>query len=238
MGSRKAPTPIFLAVALAAQVWVGAHHPKPDASAQALPAAPAAGFLRVTALGEPIALSQMLTLWLQAFDNQPGVSIPFLALDYGRVESWLDRLLSLDPRTQYPMMMAAHFYGQVPDTTKQRQMLAFLHRRFLEDPNHRWRWLAHSVVMAKHRLKDLPLALRYAEALAANATHPSVPGWARQMRIFLLEDLGEMEAANILLGGLLASGEIADEHEKRFLIQRLGAMQQGENSSIPPNSRP
>ena len=221
-----------------AQIWVGAQRARPDASAHALPRAPSAALLRVTALGEPVALSQILTLWLQAFDNQPGISIPFLALDYERVETWLDRLLALDPRAQYPLMMAAHFYAQVPDAAKERRMLAFLHQRFLEDPNRRWRWLAHAVIIAKHRLKDLPLALRYAEALAANATDSSVPDWARQVRIFLLEDLGEIEAAKILLGGLLASGQITDEHEKRLLIERLTAMQQGEKSSSSPNSRP
>ncbi|MFN0318315.1 MAG: hypothetical protein ACKVQA_25095 [Burkholderiales bacterium] len=238
MASRTTPVQLFLAAALAAQLWVSAQHPRPDASAQALPPAPAQELLRVAALGEPIALGQILTLWLQAFDNQPGISIPFLALDYDRVESWLDRLLSLDPGTQYPLLMAAHFYGQVPDLAKERQMLAFIHRRFLEDPAHRWRWLAHAVVMAKHRLKDLPLALRYAETLAAHASHASIPNWARQMRIFLLEDLGEIQAAKILLGGLLASGQITDEHEKHLLVERLSAMENGEKSSTPPNSRP
>jgi hypothetical protein len=237
LAARKTSIHLFLAAALAAQIWVSSEHPRPDASAQALPRAPGEELLRVAALGEPIALSQILTLWLQAFDNQPGISIPFLALDYDRVELWLGRLLALDPKTHYPLMMAAHFYGQVPDAVKKKRMLAFLHQRFLEHPNHRWRWLAHAVIMAKHQLKDLPLALQYAQALAAH-TNESVPGWARQMRIFLLEDLGEVESAKILLGGLLASGQITDEHEKRFLLERLSALQKGEISSILPRSRP
>ena len=41
------------------------------------------------------------------------------------------------------------------------------------------------------------------------------------MRIFVLEDMGELESAKVLLGGLLASGKIADRHERYFLTERL-----------------
>ncbi len=41
------------------------------------------------------------------------------------------------------------------------------------------------------------------------------------MRIFILEDMGESEAAAVLLGGLLESGEVTDANEARFLTDRL-----------------
>ena len=106
-----------------------------------------------------------------------------------------------------------------------------MYRKFQEAPVRRWRWLAHAAIVAKHRLDDPRLALAYANAIATEANDASVPSWARQMHIFLLEDLGEREAAKILLGGLLASGTIADEHEIRFLMERLNAMGPAENSS-------
>jgi hypothetical protein len=112
---------------------------------------------------------------------------------------------------------------------RQRLMAAFVHQQFLRDPNRRWRWLAHAAIMAKHRLHDSALALRYAQDIAEHA--PAALHWARQMRIFLLEDLGEVESAKILLGGLLASGEITDPHELHFLMQRLEAMKNDERSS-------
>jgi hypothetical protein len=186
-------------------------------------------WLRAASLGEPIALSQLLVLNLQAFDNQPGVSIPFRALDYDAVEAWLAAALALDPAGQYPLMMAAHLYAQVPDEPKQRQMLEFIHRQFLLDPDRRWRWLAHAAIVAKHRLHDMPLALRYAEDIALNAKAAS--NWARQMRIFILEDMGEAQAAAVLLGGLLASGEVTDSAEINFLTLRLRALKGDEKSS-------
>lgn len=173
-------------------------------------------------LGESIALSRLLVLYLQAFDNQPGISIPFAQLDYTVVSEWLATLLELDPRGQYALMMASHVYTQVPDEAQQRQMLDFVHRQFLRDPDRRWRWLAHAALIAKHRLGDMPLALRYADDVARHAR--GAASWARQMRIFILEDMGEREAAAVLLGGLLENGEVSDANELHFLAARLNEM--------------
>jgi hypothetical protein len=227
------PRPIaaLVSLALASQITFAVVQPRPQARAEELPAPPPAAALRAMSLGDPIPLAQLWTLWLQAFDNQPGISIPFLDLDYGKVEGWLQRVLQLDPRGQYPLMMASQLYAQVPDKRKQRQMLELVHREFLADPNRRWPWMAHAAIMAKHRLNDLPLALTYAQALAAHATGPDVPHWARQMEIFLYEDMGEYETARILLGGLLDSGAVQDPHELHFLIDRLDGLKDAEKSS-------
>jgi hypothetical protein len=48
-----------------------------------------------------------------------------------------------------------------------------------------------------------------------------VPLWAKQMEIFILEDMNELDAARALIGGLLERGEIHDPNELRFLQQRL-----------------
>lgn len=228
------PILIALAAALSLQLAWQASRPVPVARAAALAAPPPAQMLRVASLGEPIAAAQWLTLYLQAFDNQPGISVPFLDLDYPRVIRWLETILDLDPIGQYPLMMASQLYGQVPDEEKQRLMMGFVHREFLRDPDRRWRWLAHCAIMAKHRLKDMPLALRYAEEVTRHARGAS--NWARQMRIFILEDLGERESATILLGGLLASGEVTDDKEIHFLTQRLEELKNAGKSSPPPKN--
>lgn len=164
-------------------------------------------------------------LWLQAFDNQPGISIPFRELDYGRVIDWLERILRLDERTQYPLLAASRLYAEVPVPNKQRQMLEFVYQQFLLDPNRRWPWMAHAVFIAKHRLKDPRLALKYAKALTNYATGGRVPHWAQQMQIFVLEGMGEVESAKVLLGALIESGTITDPHELRFLKGRLQGLE-------------
>lgn len=218
-----------LLVAVLSQVAWQASTPRPIAQAAALGTPLDAGWLRVASLGEPIALSQALVLYLQAFDNQPGLSIPYKDLDYAAVRAWLAAALTLDPRNPYPLIMAAYLYPQVPDAAKQREMLEFVHREFLRDPNRRWRWLAHAAIIAKHRLKDLPLALRYAEDITHHAG--AALSWARQMRIFILEDMGETESAAVLLGGLIHGGEVTDPAEIRFLTERLEAAKNVDKSS-------
>lgn len=222
---------VLLAATLASQLALKALEPCPAASAADLSEPAPIATLRLASVGEPIAAANLLSLYLQAFDTQPGISIPFKDLDYGRVEDWVIRILELDPPGQYPLLMASQVYSQVPDEHKQRQMLDLVYRQFLLDPNRRWRWLGHAAIMAKHRLHDLGLALRYARAINQYATSAEVPHWAQQMHIFLLEDMGEYETAKILLGGLLASGTITDSHEARLLTQRLNDLQAVEKSS-------
>jgi len=214
----------LLALGLVLQVGLHFYNPAPTARADTLPFAPSTAYLRIASLGDEVALSKFLNLWLQMFDNQPGISIPFKALDYDRVKSWLKAGLELDPRGQYPLLAAVSLYGQVADPVKQQEMLEFAYQRFLEDPNERWQWMAHAVLIARHRLKNFELALKYANALADKATGSHVPHWAKQMSIFLLQDMGEKEAARALIGGLLQSGQITDPHEFRFLTERLGLL--------------
>ena len=52
-----------------------------------------------------------------------------------------------------------------------------------------------------------------------------MPHWARQMEVFILEDMNEQDSAAILLGGLLDSGQITDPNELRFLTDRLKDLQ-------------
>ena len=222
------PALVLLAAALAAQVTWHALRPPPVAQATELPPPPPIEWLRLTALGDPVAAMRGLLLWLQAHDNQPGISIPYRSLDYGVLRRWLEASLALDGRSQYPLLAAARLYGEVPVPEKQRLMLDFVHRAFLLDPNRRWPAMAHAVFVAKHRLKDLPLALDYAGALTERATDPAIPEWVRQMRIFVLEDMGEIEAAKIIIGGLLESGRVTDPNELGFLKWRLRMLEEQE----------
>lgn len=186
-----------------------------------LASAPPLVVLQLVSFGDPIASAKALTLHLQAFDRQPGVQIPFSHLNYSYLQEWLSRILELDPPAQYPLLLASRVYGEVANATRQRQMLEFVYQEFQHDPNRRWPWLAHAAVLAKHRLRDLPLALKYAKAIRLSANAVEVPSWAKQMEIFLLDELNEHESARILLGGLLESGKITDPHELQFLQERL-----------------
>jgi hypothetical protein len=210
-----------LLAGLAAQLGAQALRPPPAAAAEDLPPAPRAPALLAASLGEPAALSRLAMLYLQAYDLGAGNALPYQRLDYARLVQWLRAIVDTDPRSEYPLFAAARVYAEVADPAKCREMLAFIHQAFLEDPNRRWPWLAHAALLAKHRLQDLPLARRYAADIERLATGPGIPLWAKQMEIFILEDMNELEAAKIMLGGLLATGRIRDPQERRFLQGRL-----------------
>ena len=213
-------TGIFLLLALILQLLWHSQQELEMAHAEDLPVPMSVEAYKMASLNEPIAMSKMLNLWLQAFDNQPGLSLSFHQLDYGRITQWLDTIMALDPKGQYPMLVAARVYGSVTDQKRQRIMLDYIYKKFNEAPDRHWRWLAHASIVAKHNLKDMPLALKYARALAEKTTD-NVPYWARDMHFILLEDMGETEAAKLLVGALIDSGEVSDPYEMRFLIEKI-----------------
>jgi hypothetical protein len=215
---------LALVAGLLGQLAWHAREPARLAEAADLPPAPAERSLLVLALGDPLVLSKVLMLWLQSYDNQPGISVPFSRLDYDDVSAWLDRILALDPRAQYPLLAASRVYAALPDPARKRHMFEFVHDKFLEAPNLRWPWLAHAAIEAKHRLKDMALALRYARALTEHATGPEVPAWVRDMSVVVLEDMAEYGAALYLAKHLLDSGRVTDPHEIRFLEAKLEAL--------------
>lgn len=213
------PWPVYLLLVVGFVLQLGQHTlwPPPPVRAKKLPMAISAPWLRVLSLGEPIVLAKVLMLWLQAFDYQAGVKLTFRDLDLQRLEAWLGTLLDLDPKGQYPLLAAVRFYGDVRAPDQQRRFAAFAYRRFFDDPQNRWPWLAHATILAKHRLRDLPLALHYAHALRTHATGSKVPSWVKQMEIILLEEMGERQSAQRLLRDVLADGTVRDPREIHFL---------------------
>lgn len=180
-------------------------------------------------MGEPAALARATMLWLQAFDNQAGVSVPFRQLDYARLQDWLDLVLKLDKNTVYPLMAASRIYTSVTDNDRLESIMEFVYSRYHDNPTKNWPWLAQVAVLAKHRLLDNELALKYANALADSPRDVEIPAWARQIQLVLLDEMGEQEALRVLIGGLLVSGQVTDAQEQRFLelmLERMGAIGQ------------
>lgn len=213
---------LLLAGAVAAQVGWQAHRQALAPGASDLPPAPSANALRLAGFGETAALARLAMVWVQAFDSRGDNAIPYQRLDYARLIAWLRAILAVDPRSGYPLFAAARVYAENADSDKARRIFEFVFAEFARDPNTRWSALAHAALLAKHRLNDLPLARRYAAAIQRQTTDASIPSWARQMEIFILEDMNELQAAKVMLGGLLATGHIRDPEERRFLEGRLG----------------
>jgi hypothetical protein len=226
---RSVPKKVLCLLILSLGLQIIWHYQLPPSSAQikSLTSPPRVELLRLFSLGDSIVAAKILMLWLQAFETQGGKFLSYQQLNYNTLQEWLARILHLDPKDQYPLLTASYSYSMVNDPFKKRQILEFIYQQFFIDPNTRWQWLAHAAILAKHRLKDLPLALKYAEAIAAHAT-PNMPYWAQEMRIFILEDMGELEEARLVIGGMLAKGQITDPNEIKFLNEKLLALEHNE----------
>lgn len=231
------PRALWLALALTLLLQLGwqlAQRIKPP-QARPLPPPPSAAMARLVSLGEPLAMSKAMLLHLQSFEDQAGVSLPWRALDYDRLAGWLDTAQTLDPRSRYALVAASEIYAGVADPVRARRMLAFVSASFAADPARRWPAMAQAALIAKHQLHDLPLALTLARQLRQQATGPDVPAWARQMEAFVLEDMDQFDSAQIVLGGLIASGQISDPHELTFMARKLDEIAAKKKHAIPAN---
>ena len=212
---------LLLGICLLANVLFQRHNPPARLDIVDLGTPPPAMLVRTAALGENAFAGYLVMMFLQNADVPLGRATPLADLERKTVIGWLDLGLDLDPDTGYPLLLAARHYAETGNLAQRRMMLDWVYRRFEERPNQRWPWLAHAVFVARHVLHDNTLAEFYASALRTQVTDPTVPTWVRQMDLLLRADLGETADAKVILGGLIAAGQIRSAAELRFLESRL-----------------
>lgn len=207
---------------LAAQILFSLYVlPPAEARQQDYEPPPGLSVFRIAALGEPETLAKLLAMRIQAFDNQPGISIPFAELNYDNLGLWLDRIVALDERAEYPHFLMAKIYSAIREPERRYKSVNWVRRQFLRDPNSRWWWMAHTTNYVKHIIQDDALALDMARDLRKHLDPAQVPAWPRQMEAFFLEGHDEFESAATILQNQLEAGEITDPQEFSFLIKRL-----------------
>lgn len=218
----------LLIISLSLQITWHYGHSASTLATHSLKSPPKIQLMRILSLGEPVASAKILMLWLQSFNSQNGRFVLYRELDYTILIQWLDNILQLDPKSQYPLLAASHLYSIVPDPVKQRQILDFVYQQFFIDPARRWPWLTQAAILAEHRLKNLPLALKYTQALTAYAP-PNAPYWVREMQIFVLEEMGELKQAEAIVKTMLSSGQITNADEITLLKNILKNLQEKSN---------
>jgi hypothetical protein len=185
-----------------------------------------AAVYRGIAMGSEKLLGYLLAIRLQLHDNQAGQHFRYSLIDYDVLVDWLELISTLNPQSEYAMLLASRIYSQTSDPGRLRQILAFIERRFDENPQLHWRRLAEASLLAKHKLNDLERALQMAEKIARQPASVQMPQWARDFRFLLLAELNEFESAIAIIQALLQSEVVADPDEKRFLEEKLSNYQQ------------
>jgi hypothetical protein len=181
---------------------------------------------RGMALGSEQLLGYLLAIRLQLHDNQVGQHFRYSLIDYEVLIDWLELISAISPHSEYAMLLASRIYSQTSDPNRLRQILAFIERRFDENPQLHWRRLAEASLLAKHKLHDLERALQMAEKIARQPASVQMPPWARDFQFLLLAELNEFESAIAIIQALLQSKAVADPDEKRFLEEKLLDFQQ------------
>jgi len=196
------------------------------ANYQALDQPFSAAVYRGIAMGSEQLLGYLLAIRLQLHDNQAGRHFHYDMIDYEVLLDWLELISVISPHNEYSALLASRIYSQTGDPDRLRQILAFVERRFDENPQLHWRRLTEASVLAKHKLHDLELALQMAEKIARQPASVQMPQWARDFQFLLLADLNEFESAIAIIQALLKSQAVVDPDEKRFLEEKLTLFQQ------------
>lgn len=214
---------LVLFILLVVQISTRALSPLAAPSPSDLTGLPNNKIIQSAFLGDGVLAGRLLMLWLQARDTQTGALMANNQRDYRRLSQWLMQLSELDPRSHYPLLLAGRVYSQTSSPQRIRIMLDTVNNLFKRSPKQFWRWQAEAAVLAKHRLQDQSLALEYAQSLAELTPPKLLPYWARDMQFVLLQDLGKKQELELLVGGLLASGQVREEKEIEWLSQQLEA---------------
>ena len=185
-----------------------------------------AAVYRGIAMGSGQLLGYLLAIRLQLHDNQAGRHFRYSQIDYEVLLDWLELISVISPHSEYPVLLASRIYSQTSDPDRLRQILAFIERRFDENPQLHWRRLVEASLLAKYKLHDLERALQMAEKIARQPESVQMPQWARDFRFLLLAELNEFESAIAIIQALLQSKVVADPDEKRFLEEKLSNYQQ------------
>ena len=191
---------------------------------------------RVLSMGSVQLTGYLLALRLQLHDNQAGRHFRYGLIDYAVLVEWLERITEISRGTEYPMLLASRIYSSTSDRARLRRLIAFIERRFEDDPQKHWRRLAEACLLAKHKVGDLELALRLARRLAQQPASVAMPQWARDFEFLLLAELNELEAAIAIIQAMLQTDAVKDPDELIFLREKLSDFQQKlfESQQKPP----
>jgi len=210
------------AVALQLAFWWHTRTLQPPADTLGAP--PELAEVDFVSLSDRQAFFRINLLALQNAGDLNGRITPLAQMDYGRLVGWFELLGRLDVQSNAVLTLAGYFYGETTVARDVRAVAQYLRRAALRDPAARWRFLAHAIYLARYRAGDVPLALEMANDLA-RLDVPDLPVWTRQMRAFILADVGEREAARDVMQVILETDPNLSPEERNFidhfLTQRL-----------------
>ncbi len=183
---------------------------------EGVPPAPAHPVAKALAMGDGQFLYRAMTFVLQNMGDEGGRVTPLRDYDYQRLGRWFFLLDRFDPKSEFLPVLVGYYYSQSQNLDDVRVVISYLTHIAIRDPVRNWRWLAHAIYLARHKVGDMNLALSLAYRMAA-IRGPGIPIWAQQMPAFVLAEVGEKEAARNLMEAIMDSQTDLEPSEIEFM---------------------
>ena len=153
-------------------------------------------------LGDKQFASRVISMMIQNLGSTGGRITPIKDYDFEKLGGWFMLNHSLDPNANIIPFMAAYYFGSSQDPPKIRPVIDYLRVAGNSTEGEKWRWLAQAIYLSRFKLKDLNLAIEMSEELAA-LEKQDMPAWTRHLKVSVLNQQGEKEAALKLMIDIL-----------------------------------
>ena len=207
---------LFLVIALIAQItfWDSVKDIKPNL--EVTPEIPTVNQTAAFSLGDEQAYFRMKTMELQMAGDTFGRTTALKDYDFPLLKKWFFYLDELDSRSNFTPSIAAYYFSRTQNPPDVIYPLDYLEAHADRDPPNKWWWYSQAIYLANSVLKDKPRALQIAKKL--RAVEADMPMWARQMEVFMHEDLGDKDTAEAIMCEVFENFTEIPELERNFMM--------------------
>lgn len=209
---------IFLTLNIA--TWQFSHRQQPGWPN--VPKPPSKFNLTSSFLGDEMMAYRVWALALQNFGNAGGNYMPLKDYNYDNVTAWFHLLDDLDPHSDFVPLLAAYYFGATQNPKEQLPpVIGYLEKVGVRPEGEKWRWLAQAMYLARHRVGDMDEALRISKKLGS-VYREGMPAWTLQAQALITTEMGDKEAAYVMLKTMLASDtEHMQANEINFMVDYI-----------------
>lgn len=223
---------LYAALGLNVLFWIGSS----DVFSrwEGVPPVPSKEGALIMGLGDAQFSYRFGAITLQGLGDGGGQVTPLKDYDYEKLGQWFWLLHGLDPASNDVPMLAAYYFGGTPVPKDVAVVVDYLGVIGQNPAGNKWRWLAHAIFLARHRMNDMDLSLDLAYKLSKmEPVGDTLPIWARQMPAFVLAEKGDKQAAREIVENILLSSQQFHPNEvnfmKGYLSEQLGVSQEEVN---------
>jgi hypothetical protein len=214
----RSTTNIFLIIALLAQItfWHSVKDIKPNL--KITPEIPTPNQTEAFSLGDHQAYFRLKTLDLQMAGDTFGRTTALKDYNFPLLKEWFFFLDTLDSKSNFAPSIAAYYFSRTQNPPDVIYTLDYLEAHADKDPSTKWWWYSQAIYLANSVLGDKERALQIAKKL--RVAEGDLPLWARQMEVFIQEDLGNKDTAEAIMCEVLsgASEKEMSEMETNFIV--------------------